>query len=65
MLTIGEVYKERSPNPFSFSEVCKEEILSDILNLDKSKTCQDTEVSARVIKENADTFVEFLHSSFI
>ena len=56
--------QERSTSPFLFSEVCKEEILKDILNLDTSKTCQDTDVHTRVIKENADIFAEFLHSSF-
>ena len=34
----------RSTSPLSFSEVCKEEILKDTLNLDTSKTCQDTDV---------------------
>ena len=42
-------------------ELCKEEILGDILNLDTFKTCQDTDVPIRVIKENADIFAEFLH----
>ena len=39
ILTIGEVCKERSTSPFPFSEICKEKLLRDILNLDASKTC--------------------------
>ena len=53
ILTIGEPCKERSTSPFSFSEVCKVEIVRDIFNKDTSKTCQDTGVPTRVIKENA------------
>ena len=49
---------------FSFSEVAKEEILRDILNLDVSKACQNKDIPSKNIKENADTFASFLHSSF-
>ena len=64
ILTIGKVCKERSTSPFSFSEVCKEEILGDILHLGPSKTCQGTDVLTRVIKENADMFAKFQNSNF-
>ena len=66
ILTIGEVCKERKKKhaAFSFSEVAKEEILRDILNLDVSKACQDTDIPSKIIKENADIFASFLHSSF-
>ena len=64
ILTIGKVCKERSTSPFSFSEVCKEEILRDILHLGPSKTCQGTDVLTRVIKENADMFAKFQNSNF-
>ena len=60
ILTIVEVSKKRSASPFSILEVCKEKVLGDILNLGISKTCQDTNVPTRVIKENADIFAEFL-----
>ena len=33
-------------------------------NLDVSKACQDLDIPSRIIKENADTFKDFLHSSF-
>ena len=49
---------------FSFSEVSKEEIIRDILNLDFSKACQDTDIRSKIIRENADIFASFLHSSF-
>ena len=39
ILTIGEVCKDRSASPFPFSEICKEKLLRDILNLDPLKTC--------------------------
>ena len=61
--TLEKVCKENSASPFSFSELYKEEIRRGILNLDTFKTCQDTDVPTRVIKENADIFAEFLHSS--
>ena len=35
-----------------------------MLNLDVSKTCQDTDIPSKIIKENADIFATFLHSSF-
>ena len=34
------------------------------MNLDVSKACQDTGISSKVIKENADIFASFLHFSF-
>ena len=54
IFTIEKVCKERSIGPFSFSEVCKEEILKDILNFHSSNLCQDTDVPTRDVKENAD-----------
>ena len=49
---------------FSFSCVNREEILKEILNLDVSKACQDTDIPSKIIKENADIFTDFLLSSF-
>ena len=66
IFTIGEVYNERKKKhaSFSFSKVAKEEIFSEVLNLDVSKACQDTDIPSKIIKENADIFTSFLHSSF-
>ena len=66
ILTIGEVCKERKKKhaAFSFSKVAKEEIFREILNLDVSKACQDTDIPSKIIKENSDIFASFLHSSF-
>ena len=35
-----------------------------MLNLDVSKTCQDTDIPSKIINENADIFATFLRSSF-
>ena len=66
ILTKGEVCNERKKKhaAFSFSKVAKEEIFREILNLDVSKACQDTDIPSKTIKENADIFASFLHSSF-
>ena len=66
ILTIREICKERKKKHAAFSclEVAKEEILRDILNLDVSKACQDTDIPSKIIKENADIFVSILHSNF-
>ena len=44
ILAIGEVCKGKSDSPFLFTEICTAEILKEILNLDASKACQDTDV---------------------
>ena len=41
---------------FRFSNVEKGEILNEIINLDASKSCQDTAVPTKIIKENAAHF---------
>ena len=66
ILTIGEACTERKKKyaAFSFSKVAKEEIFRKILNLYVSKACRDTDIPSKIIKENADIFVSFLHSSF-
>ena len=64
ILTIEEVCKEKSDSPFLFTGIDKEEILKEILNLDAWKACQDTDVPTKIIKENADIFPDFLHTSF-
>ena len=48
---------------FKFSNVEKRKILHEIVNLDASKSCQDTDVPTKVIKENADIFADFLHAA--
>ena len=46
---------------FKFSNLEKREILHEIVNLDASKSCQDTDVLTKIIKENADIFADFIH----
>ena len=46
---------------FKFSNVEKREILNEIVNLDASKSCPDTDVPKKIMKENVDIFLDFLH----
>ena len=39
----------------------KGEILNEIVNLDASKSCHDTDEPIKIIKDNADIFADFLH----
>ena len=48
-------------NLFKFSNVEKREVLNEIVNLDVSKSCQDTDVPTKIIKEDADIFADFIH----
>ena len=61
ILAIGELSKEKSDNPFLFTIIDKEEILKEILNLDTSKACQDTDIPTKILKENGAIFADFLH----
>ena len=38
-------------NLFKFSNVEKKEVLNEIVNLDASKSCQDTDVPTKIIKD--------------
>ena len=53
----------KSKDLFNFSNVEKREILQEIVCLDPSKACQDTDVPTKIIKENADMFTDFIHPS--
>ena len=48
-------------NLFKFSIVEKREVLNEIVNLDASKSWQDTDVLTRIIEENANIFADFIH----
>ena len=37
----------------------KGELFNELVNLDASKSCQDTNVPTKVTKENADIFTDF------
>ena len=54
-------YKDHPNRLFKFSNLEKGEILNEIVYLDASKSCQDTNVSTKIIKENADIFTDFIH----
>ena len=42
----------------------REEILREILKLETSKACQDTDILTKTIKENADIFADIFLASF-
>ena len=47
-----------------FSEINREEILGKIFELETSKACQDTDISTKIIKGNADIFGDILLARF-
>ena len=57
---IREACNKHSRVPFSFSKINRKEILGEVLKLETSKACQDTDI----IKENADLFADTLFVSF-
>ena len=61
-LTIGEVCKNKTNKQplFSFSQATRDEILKEILTLDTTKACQNTDIPTKILKENADIFSDFL-----
>ena len=36
-------------------------MINKIVNLDASKSCQGTDLSTKIIKENTDIFIDFVH----
>ena len=66
ILTIGEVCKNKSSKQplFLFSQATRDEILKEILSLDTTKTCQDTDIPTKILKENADIFSDFLFAYY-
>ena len=71
VLTIGEACKNKSNKQplFSFSQATRAEILKEILSLDTTKTCQDTDIPTKIHKENADIlsdlFFEYYNASVV
>ena len=66
ILTIGEVCKNKSSKQplFLFSQATRDEILKEILSLYTTKTCQDTDIPTKILKENADIFSDFLFAYY-
>ena len=46
---------------FKLSNVEKRKMRHEMVNLDASKLCQDTDVPTKIIKESADIFADFIH----
>ena len=49
---------------FSFQEITKSEINQEVLNLDSSKACQESDLPTKIIKANSDIFTEVIHKEF-
>ena len=49
---------------FKFNSISKAEVEEEILNLDSSKVCQDSDIQIKVIKSNSDIFTDALYSAF-
>ena len=56
--------KQNQRLPFSFSKTQRDEILSDILMLETSKACLDTDIPTKIVKGNADIFTNIRASNF-
>ena len=55
---------ERVPKSTDWiSNVEKKEIFQEIVCLDASKVCQDTDIPTKIIKDNIDIFTDLLHPS--
>ena len=64
ILAIGEVYKKNRRLPFSFSKTRRGEILIDMLKLEATNACRGTDISTKIVKQNADIFAKVLLSDF-
>ena len=60
----GPLYKVCPNKYFWFNGISNAEIEKEILNLDTSKACQDSNITTKVIKSNLDIFTDALHSEF-
>ena len=50
ILAIGDVCSKHPRLPFSFSKINREEIVGEILKLETSKACQDTDIPTKIVK---------------
>ena len=64
ILAIGEVFNKHPRLSISFSKINRGEILREILKLETSKACQDTDIPTKITKENADIFADISYASF-
>jgi hypothetical protein len=62
IIAIKEVCKEGYS--FSFSTIAREDFAKEIVNLDISKSSQDTDIPTKIIKENIDIFTDYIYPSF-
>ena len=64
ILKMGEVCNRKQCSLSSFSHVDNKQFLKAILNLDSTRTSQDTDIPTKSIKDNANIFSDFLLSGF-
>ena len=62
ILNVGQLCRNKSNKQplFSFSQTTRDEILKEILSLDTTKACQDTDIPKKILKENVDISSDFL-----
>ena len=58
--SILRIKDKMNNNVFSFRKVTYEEILLEINSLDTSKSIQSEDIPFKIIKDNADTFANFV-----
>ena len=58
--------KTRNKNmSFSFSFVTKKTILNELRKLNPKKACKESDIPAKIIKENLDIVSNFVYNDFI
>ena len=62
--SILSIKEKLNNNVFYFRKVTQEEILNEINNLDMSKSTQSEDIPFKIIKDNADTFANFILQNF-
>ena len=62
--SILRIKDKMNNNVFSFRKVTYEEILLEINSLDTSKSIQSEDIPFKIIKDNADTFANFVLQNF-
>ena len=62
--SIVAIKSETTNKYFKFNSISKAEIEKEILNLDSSKACQDSDIPTKNIKCNSDIYTDALYSEF-
>ena len=57
--SVVAIFENHRDSAFSFRYVSLDEIIKEIKRLDVKKSCQDTDIPIKVIKNNSDIFADF------